>query len=103
MPPPASFITVTSHPFSRLVTQAEFNVANEIWFKLTADSDFVFGIEPNFEKVLNISAGAYQADGTTLIRNTTGSRTFDIEVLNGLDYYVRLRTSVFGAIASDFT
>ena len=52
MPPPASFLLVSSLPYSRVVTQAEFNAgtygtaANEVWFKYVPAVDSVVAFMP---------------------------------------------------------
>lgn len=71
MPPPVSYIDITAVPFSRLVTQAEFNVANAIWFRYVATETIVLGTYTNAGGTFSPKVNYFESDGSTLITATS--------------------------------
>ena len=104
MPPPASFITISSVPFTQLVTQAMFNVANEQWFKYTATVPIVIGIQVNAGGNFAPNTRIYRSDGTTINGNTVGGTEGHWESLASAgDYYIRVYNFPTPTTNFDFT
>lgn len=109
MPPPGTYIDITTIPFSRLVTTAEFNggtfggIANEVWFRYVASAGGVLGVRPNVERVLTLTTSIFASDGTTVLNSIGSNRPLGIAVASGSTYYVRIQKSPSGAIGSNFT
>ncbi len=100
--PPASFIDIDTIPFSRTVTQAEYNVANQIWFRYVATEDIVLGSYTNQGGTFVPKASIYQSDGTTLIKAVSFSVGWWRQLSAGT-YYIKItRTFPNEAGASDF-
>jgi hypothetical protein len=104
MPPPTSFITISSVPFSQLVTQAMFNVANVQWFKYTATTPIAFGMQCNIGGTFNPKIILYQSDGTTQVGlQNVGNTGFWIWIKTAGDYYIKVVRQPLGASNFDFT
>lgn len=106
MPPPSSFFTISSVPYSRVVTQAEFNIASEQWFKYTATVPTVLGIQTSQGGTFVPRTSVFSSDGT--------SAPPDSPVVGGIegnwhtlrtagDYYIRVIKLGGGTSDFDFT
>lgn len=102
MPPPASYIDITSVPFSRVVTVAEFNVANEIWFRFITGSKVAYGNWTSRPAGVALISSIFESDGSTLIKSL-GSSTAWWRHLNAGTYYIKVARSPAAPIAADFT
>jgi hypothetical protein len=102
MPPPASYIIIDALPFSRLVTVAEFNVANEIWFKLITGLPIAYGQWTSKPAGVSLFSNVYESDGTTLVQRT-GSSTGFWQPLDAGTYYIKIDRFPVAAIAADLT
>jgi hypothetical protein len=98
---PASSMAVTTFPYSRVVTQAEFNVANLFWFKVTPSTNVALGSFTTKGGTFTPTTWVYLSDGNTLVDSYT-----DVAFYNPMaagDYYVKLTRSAGGASTFDFT
>lgn len=111
MPPPASFITINAIPFSRVVTQAEFNggtfggIPNEVWFQFITPVEIAFGGYSTKGGTFIPFARIYASDGTTLLHSTSafgGSKSWYFVFPIGT-YYVKITRFGGGASNFDFT
>lgn len=110
MPPPVSYITITNPPlktlnlgFERVVTVAEFNVANEIWFRYDSGATpeafgWFIGLSTGFSAATNL----YQSDGTTLVNGNTGANSLWWPIAAASTYYIRIRNNLGGGIGVAF-
>lgn len=104
MPPPVSFITIGAIPFTQLVTQAMFNVANEQWFKYVATVPIVLGIQTTQGGTFVPRVGVYESDGTTQVGvDTDGIKGHWHALLTAADYYVKVIHTGATSTDSDFT
>lgn len=108
MPPPGSFIDITPTPFSRTVTQAEFNggtfggVANEVWFRFVTAVQIALGLYTNNGGTFSPTTSLFESDGTTLVRTVNNSVAW-YQILSSGTYYLRIRRNGGGASNFDFT
>ncbi len=105
MPPPVSFIDITSIPFTRVVTLAEFNVANEIWFRFISATPQMFGTQTSTSLSLSFNpvTKCYESDGTTQNGlTTTGPNGANFKVTIST-YYIKITRNGGGATDGDFT
>ncbi len=104
MPPPASFIDITSVPFTRVVTQAEFNVANEIWFRYVAAIPITLGTQTNSGGTFLPVTAIFQSNGTTVQKlPVTGIKGLWSGLLSVQDYYIKVTNNSTGSTDFDFT
>lgn len=111
MPPPGTYIDITSVPFTRTVTQAEFNggtfggVANQVWFRFITASDVVLGFFSDKGGTFKADWTIYQSDGTTVLRTeATGStNTSHQQKVNAGTYYIKIVRHGGGASNFNFT
>lgn len=110
MPPPPSYIDISSIPFSRTVTQAEFNggtfggVANEVWFRYIAAIPIVLGIQTNSGGTFTPRTTVYESDGSTTVDpDRTGTFGMWSAFTSAGTYYIKVRRSAGGASNFDFT
>ncbi len=90
--PPATFVDIDSTPFSRLVTQAEFNVNEEFWFRfITAEEIVLGGSTDHHWQSGSLLSQIYQDDGTTLVKSFTAdySSAWWVHLTPGT-YYIKL-------------
>lgn len=99
--PPASFIDIDSIPFSRTVTQAEFNVANEIWFRFVTAEETILGGFTNSGGTFLPNTRIFESDGSTLIISYPDSGWW-YQLAAGT-YYIRVTRQGGGASNFDFT
>lgn len=111
MPAPAAYLDITSVPYSRVITQAEFNagtygnVANEVWFRYIASAQVAFGNSVDqggtFAPVLQFIA----ANGSTIIASYTGTgiKAWYNVASASTTYYLRITRNGGGASDFDFT
>lgn len=111
MPPPSAFLSISSVPYSRVITQAEFNggtygnTTNEVWFELVLAADAVPGFYTTIGGTFHVRYDLYQSDGSTLIvtRNyATTSKSWYLHRTAGT-YYLKVTKSGGGASNFDFT
>ena len=110
MPPPASTISVSATPFSRTVTQAEFNAgtygnaANEVWFEVVAAVQTTLGMYTDSGGTFTPRTTVYESDGTTTV---DVARNGSFGMWSPLDpagtYYVKVTRQGGGASDFDFT
>ncbi len=110
MPAPASTISVSSIPFSRVVTQAEFNAgtygnaANEVWFQYVASEPIVLGMQSTSGGTFTPRTTVYESDGSTTV---DPARNGAFGMWSALDaagtYYVKVTRQGGGASDFDFT
>src|SRR5262245_34067896 len=73
MPPPSAYIDITSIPFSRTVTQAEFNggtfgnTTNEVWFRYIAATPIVLGMRTDSGGTFVPRTRVFESDGSTAV------------------------------------
>src|SRR4051812_41828288 len=112
MPPPGSYIDITSTPFSRVVTQAEFNagtyggVPNEVWFRFPATGavKLALGSFCNKGGTFTPRAEAYDADGSTFLRSVVVDDFAWYVVIDATTpKYIRILRSGGGASNFNFT
>lgn len=99
--PPASFIDIDSIPFSRTVTQAEFNVANEIWFRFVTAEETILGGFTTTGGTFLSNTRIFESDGSTLIASYPNSGWW-YQLAAGT-YYIRVARQGGGASNFDFT
>lgn len=63
MPPPVTFEDITVIPYVNTVTVAEFNVANEFWYRYITAVDIVLGLQT--QTTDSIRVRVFESDGTT--------------------------------------
>jgi hypothetical protein len=105
MPPPASYVDITSDSFSYQVQVAEFNIANERWFRMVTGADPVmFGWYVGLATGFNPDVRLFESDGTTLIDGTDGALSYSRPLANNSTYYIQVRnnTGPFGPIIIAF-
>jgi hypothetical protein len=112
MPPPPSFITISSIPFSRVVTQAEFNggtfggVANEVWFKFPSNAipKTALGSFCNKGGTFTPQTRLYDSDGTTILRAfVNGDKGWYQVIDSTTDKYIQIVKTTGGASDFNFT
>jgi hypothetical protein len=110
MPAPPSFIDITSTPFSRVVTQAEFNggtfggVANQVWFRRITPAKVGLGIFTNKGGTFKADTTVYQSDGTTVVKTAAFSFNFSfVVIVPAGTYYIKIVQHGGGASNFDFT
>lgn len=103
MPAPGSYIDITTIPFTRVVTQAEFNVSNEIWFRYIATVPIVIGLQTNSGGTFTPRTLIADNAGATLRALVTGTKGqyFMLETAN--TYYIQIVRNGGGASNFDFT
>lgn len=99
MPPPVSYVDISAVPFTRTVTQAEFNVASEFWFRFIAARPLVLGLVANKGGTFTPTLKLYESDGSTLVRTVNGYKSF-WTVLEAGTYFIQ--ATRFGGGTSDF-
>jgi len=108
MPPPPSYIDITSLPFVRTVTQAEFNggtfggVANQVWFRYVASVNIGLGNYTDSGGTFTPRVTLYESDGTTQINEFNTSYGWWAYLLADT-YYIKVTRSAGGASNFDFT
>lgn len=101
MPPPSSYIDITSLPFSRTVTQAEFNGSafggvNQVWFRYVAASEIILGscADKSPDETFQPQTKLFEDDGSTQLKSVypdhawwhqLDAGTYYIQVINGVD------------------
>jgi hypothetical protein len=104
MPPPASYIDITSSPFVRTVTQAEFNASNEIWFRKVTTAATIFGMQTTSGGTFTPITTVFGSDGSTVVRAATTGTAGSWCLLPAADtYYVKITRNGGGASNFDFT
>lgn len=110
MPPPPSYIDITSLPFTTAVPQADFNAgtyggtANQCWFRrvVSAGEEFLGAfIDQGGNFTPNVRL--YQSDGTTLIRTISGTKAWWFRFTTGTYYFNVRNNSGFGSSNFDWT
>jgi uncharacterized repeat protein (TIGR01451 family) len=99
--PPASYIDIDSTPFSRTVTQAEFNVANEIWFRFVTAEETILGGFTNSGGTFLPTTRIFESDGSTVIISFSEAGWW--YQLDAGTYYIRVTRQGGGASNFDFT
>lgn len=105
MPPPASFLTVSAFPYSRVVTVAEFNggtfggVANEVWFKYVSTGAAALGNYINSPVLMRTDT--YETDALNPLQNVGAA--YWVEIVTSQNYWIRIVKNAGGAIAANFT
>ncbi len=109
MPPPASYIDITSYPFSQTITQAQFNggtyggVANSAWLRVTiSGGDAIRGFYTNAGGTFVPKMELYASDGTTLHSSHSFASGWWQILPNGT-YYIRVVHRTGGPSNFDFT
>lgn len=112
MPVPGSVISISSIPFSRTVTQAEFNggtfgnAPNEVWFEYIALVPIVLGVQTDFGGSFIPRRWVYESDGSTLVVGAQPSDSIGGKwspLLSAGTYYVKIENSLGGSSDFDFT
>ena len=103
MPPPGTFFDITAVPYSKLVTAAEFNVANEIWFRFITNSSVAFGHWTSRPAGIGLNATLYQSDGSTVILQLNSSDAWWRPLTGPGTYYIKIARVPVNPIAADFT
>lgn len=110
MPPPGTYIDITTNPFSRTVTQAEFNggtfggVANQVWFRLVVASHVALGSATNLGGTFTPDTTFYQSDGTTIVASNTNVTTaMWADLLAAGTFYIKVTKHAGGSSDFDFT
>lgn len=110
MPPPAAYIDITSIPFNRTVTQAEFNggtfgdTTNEVFFRKVASVPEVLGMRTDSGGTFTPRTTVYESDGSTIVdgpRNGTAGAWSAF--LSAGTYYIKIVRVGGGASDFDFT
>lgn len=107
MPAPPSYIDITSLPFTRVVTQAEFNsgtfggTVNTVWFRYVSSGDNILGLYVNEGGTFTPQSTLFKDDGTTAING--GNRVPWWQLLDTNTFYIRVRKLGGGASDFDFT
>jgi len=107
MPPPSAYLDIDSIPYSRVVTQAEFNAGtfgnttNEVWFRLVLASDSVPGFFTEIGGTFKPRYDLYEDDGSTVLRtiNNANNNAWWYPLDAGTYY---LKVTNFGGGSSDF-
>lgn len=101
MPPPSSYVDITSYPFSELIPQAAFNADNERWFRLVLASDYVVGFFTEIGGTFKPRYDLYEDDGETVLRtiNNGNNNAFWYPFAAGTYY---LKVTRFGGGSSNF-
>lgn len=111
MPPPPSFLDITPIPFSRTITQAEFNAgtfggtANTLWCRFVTATKIVFGGVTNKGGTFVPTTHIFASDGTTLlwtIDHATNFFAWHFLFAAGT-YYVQITRHGAGATDFDFS
>lgn len=107
MPPPPSYLDITSVPYSQLVTQADFNAGTfggtpkHTWFRYVTAIPACLGVHSNRGGTFNPSITIYQSDGTTVVKAGNASTSFYGVLASAGTYYVDVTQAVVSD--SDFT
>lgn len=107
MPPPPSYLDVTSTPFSQLITQAEFNggtyggSANQLWIRYIAAERLALGITSDKGGNFVPRFRYFQDDGTTQIESWSNLGGY--VVLDAGTYYIKVDDTGGTSINFDFT
>jgi hypothetical protein len=103
MPPPVSYIDITSVPFTRVVTQAEFNVASEIWFRYIAAAPITLGVQTNSGGTFTPRTLIADNAGTTIRALVTGVFGQWYPFTSANTYYIKIVRNGGGTSDFDFT
>lgn len=110
MPPPPSYLDVTSVPFSQLITQADFNggtyggTANTLWIRRITTAQVALGLFTTKGGTFKADTTLYQSDGTTVIRAETGASNFSFfTIVPAGTYFIKIVRHGGGASDFDFT
>jgi len=99
---PTLLATIGALPYSRVVTQAEFNVSNVVWFKYTAPSNTGLGRFVNSGGTFTATSQWLLSDGNTSAQSTILSKAGYIVAGPG-DYYLKITRTGGGASDFNFT
>lgn len=110
MPPPVAYLTIDAYPYSRVITQAEFNggtfgnTTNEVWFRIDVDEPTVVGFYIEIGGTFSPRWDLFEDDGSTLLRsvNSSTNPSWYYPVQAGT-YYLQVRRRLGGASDFDFT
>lgn len=111
MPPPAAYLSISAFPYSRVITQAEFNggtygdVANEVWFQLTIAAPTVVGFYVTIGGTFSPRWDLYESDGSTVKRivNDATNPSWYYPLTAADTYYLQVTRRGGGASNFDFT
>ena len=112
MAPPISYITINTIPFSRVVTQAEFNsgafgnAPNEVWFKFPSNglSKVALGGFTNAGGSFIPQTQLYDFDGTTLLHSFINGDYGWYNIIDSTtDKYIKIVKTTGGASDFNFT
>jgi hypothetical protein len=92
---------VAPFPYSRVVTQAEFNIANQVYFKYTTTVNTVISSFTNIGGTFTPKIFMYLSDGNTLVNSFSNHPFF--RVIGPGDYYFKIVRAAGGASNFDFT
>jgi len=104
MPPPGSYIDIDTIPFARLVTQAEFNAEDEIWFRFMTAGTVALGTYSTTGGTFVPQTEYYASDGSTLLKAfANDANNSGYWVLSAGTYYIRIYRRGGGSTDADFT
>lgn len=107
MPPPVSYLDITPLPYSRVITQAEFNggtfgaLVNQVWFRFVTASSVALGLHANTGGTVHLQLQIFASNGTTLIQGSSTRAWW--HPLDAGTYYVKCSNVSGGASDFDFT
>ncbi len=109
MPPPATFYTITTFPYSQAVVQADFNggthsggVANEVWFKYVLTSEQAIGFYSTIGGTFNYRVDFFESDSLTDRGHNIHKAGWFLASTH-TNYWIRVRRDPAGASNFDFT
>jgi hypothetical protein len=109
MAPPAAFYTVSSFPYSQLVTVADYNAgthgdaANEVWFKYVATEAVAFGLRVSTVGAFSLNPRIFETDSLTQVLSAVDDAQWTMVVDTATNYWIRVRKTPAGSITDDLT
>jgi hypothetical protein len=107
MPPPPSYLDITSLPFSQLITQADFNggtyggTAEELWLRYVSPGNVIIGWYVNAGGTFTPQMTIFKSDGSTQVAGSNNATWW--VYLDADTFYIRVRRVGLGPSDFDFT
>jgi hypothetical protein len=113
VPAPAAYLTISAVPYSRVVTQAEFNAgtygdaANEVWFRFDTTAAVVLAGHSSSGGTFTPRMIVYDATASSVLKTISGPQSWWYQLAATTTYYIKVvnihGSSPLGPTDFDFT